>query len=237
MGLKLVFVDLDDSLVRSLRRARGPSARVGYIDDNGKAAGVQSVAEAHLFDWLTSDSVVIPVTARGLSSFARIELPFAAEAICCNGGAILDQKGHIDPHWHAQIRTLLAPHQPDLIGIQDAVAQIASRLGHPIRQRIVSVHDVGIFLNIKHTSRSSTGLCAVVDRLSVPEGWRIICHDHAAAITPPALDKSLAVRALIEQYAPELVIGLGDSRSDVGFLSLCDFAMLPTSSTLFELLK
>lgn len=237
MGLKLVFVDLDDSLFRSLRKARGQPGRLGYVDEHGEAAGVQSAAQSRLFDWLARDSVVIPVTARSLSSFARVQLPFTAEAICCNGGAITNTTGETDSSWHEQICTLVAPHQRLLAQLEQASLDIASQLGHALRHRIVHVGEVGVFLNIKHAGRSGAALSTIVDQLSVPSGWRIICHDHSAAITPPGLDKSLAVSHLIERYSPELVIGLGDSRSDVGFLSLCDFAMLPTTSKLFELLK
>ena len=35
---------------------------------------------------------------------------------------------------------------------------------------------------------------------------------------------------------PDLKIGIGDAQSDFGFMDLCDFAMMPTESQLWEAL-
>ena len=63
--------------------------------------------------------------------------------------------------------------------------------------------------------------------------------DRDLAVIPCFIKKEYAVSYLLEHHYPnkELSIGIGDHANDLSFMSCCDFAMLPTDSTLMKLIQ
>ncbi|MBS2005343.1 MAG: trehalose phosphatase, partial [Cyanobacteria bacterium SZAS LIN-5] len=58
------------------------------------------------------------------------------------------------------------------------------------------------------------------------------------ALLPPFLSKERAVEYFLRELAPphDCLIGIGDSRSDLGFMALCDYVVTPTRSQIFAML-
>jgi hypothetical protein len=59
-------------------------------------------------------------------------------------------------------------------------------------------------------------------------------------VQPPFLRKGLALKFLLEEVLvekPAFTVGMGDSIDDGGFLGICDFAMMPTGSQIFGLIR
>ena len=67
-------------------------------------------------------------------------------------------------------------------------------------------------------------------------------NDNNLAIVPRCLEKKRAVKYMIDylrqRWGEEiLTIGFGDSRSDLGFMSCCDYALSPNNGQLMTLIR
>lgn len=234
----LILADLDDSLFQTRGKCGDwPDAQLRPMSrlEDGSPSGFATPPQQALLAWLAQGEVV-PVTARSRAVLARVDIA-QAPAICANGGCILTAEGAPDPVWHdhlvkaAQATRAPAALYPILTG---GLSQIA------FRHWVVSEGGLDLYIVIK----SNTGDIPALDAVSqacaahLPPGWRIHANGNNLAFLPPWLNKRAAVRHLLETVradTPErLVIGLGDSWSDAGFLDLADIAMVPTQGQLWQ---
>lgn len=238
----LIFLDLDDTIFSSARRTEGagPEARhrVGYLDEGGEPGGYCSARQWALIQWLQGSGVVIPVTARRLNALSRVQIPFHHGAVCCGGGVMLTPGGRRDLAWAKEMGEALAPHQAALQALRVGCGRRAEALRLSVRCRLVGDQaGTEMYLGLKARDREPATLMRLLDAVEIPEGWHVHRHGHSAALAPPPLCKEAAVARLIERWRPALTVGVGDSSADRGFMALCDVAMTPTGSDLFQALQ
>lgn len=233
----LILTDLDDTLFQTARKCPeggGPLAVMSTLAD-GSDSGFATARQQRLLAWLEACEIV-PVTARSRDVLARVNIR-QAPAICSNGGCILGADGAPDLDWQEQLEAQARAAEPvsavyrQIVGNLDAAAfrhWIAGELGLDHYIVVKSNHDDGAALEAIHAQ--SEGI--------KPAGWRIHRNGNNLAILPPWLNKRHAASYLIDKVRSSspnrLVIGLGDSHSDVGFMDLCDYAMTPTTSQLWQ---
>lgn len=233
--------DLDDMLIQSGRKSLPTDKAVCFHD--GQPVSFMSKPQLALFTWLTQSTRLIPCTGRTVESFKTIELPFTDHAICSFGGVILDRQGAVIQAWNDHITACAAEHESELRRVH---AQITDLLGrqHPELQ-IKLRQDAGntLYLNIKDPLRRDDVIELLPWQLEgiVQEdrGWWMHMNGRNLAICPPFLGKDKAVAWFIENLAGEYdcVFGLGDSMSDLPFMGLANFALMPTQSQAFRCLK
>ena len=228
------LVDLDDSLFRSKRRAEpGQLGEPATVDKTGEPYSYASLPQQTLFRLLQTVDRVIPVTARPTESFKRVTLPFKDIAICTMGASYLRPDGTPDPEWHAKTVVQLAPHQGELHRMSERLKS------HEVRVRTVSERGCPIYISVRLFELTGPPLAALQATIGehLPPGWRRYQHRDQITLLPPGISKRAAVQRLIEGERPDLLIGLGDTWADLGFLDLCDLALTPTSGQLFSALK
>jgi hypothetical protein len=192
-----------------------------------------------LFGILKAAGVLVPATARNLESFRRVSLPFTDGAILDFGGLILGPDGGPDLEWLDATSRAAADALPMLERAAELAALAASREGLDARARLVGDMGTSFYMVAKSPSGDLAGLETVKAALEGELGGRarIWMNGNNLAVLPPDLDKGPAVARFMERHLPwpaeeTLAVGLGDSLSDLGFLTECDYMVLPRSSQL-----
>ena len=234
----LILADLDDSLFQTRPKCGDwPEESLRQMSRlaDGAPSGYATPPQQALMAWLAHGEVV-PVTARSREVLARVDIA-QAPAICANGGCILTADGTPDAAWHrlleaeAQASTAPTALYPELT---------SGLCGEAYRHWLVSEDGLDLYIVIKSNHGDVPALTALAEALAarLPQAWRIHANGNNLAFLPPWLSKRAAVRYMLEQVrrdTPErLVLGIGDSWSDAGFLDLTDMAMIPTQAQLWQ---
>ncbi|WP_017665901.1 hypothetical protein [Porphyrobacter sp. AAP82] len=233
----LILADLDDSLFQTRPKcgdwAEGDLRLMSRLAD-GTPSGFATPPQQALLGWLAHGELV-PVTARARDVLARVDIA-QAPAICANGGCILMAGGSPDPVWHAR----LAAEAQRAEAPAALYPALTCGLGAEYRHWMVSEDGLDLYLVIKSNTGDVPALTALAESLTprLPQGWRIHANGNNLAFLPPWLSKRAAVRYYLEAVRAltpgRLVIAIGDSWSDAGFLDLADMAMIPTQAQLWQ---
>lgn len=234
----IVFTDLDDTICQN-------SARVAEADREGLVSVSRSsarntsmtVKQQNLIRWLARTTELIPVTARGVVDFSDLDIDFGGSChrIVANGAVILDRNGHHDEEWSRTMAMEMAPYQrqfSEIVGMIKASVNI-SRLG--FKTEVTSENGMSISALCfapDSGSENSDALSAIKEAVD-NRGWHSHLNGRTLAFTPPPVSKRRAVEHLLGRMANvghRPVIGMGDSLSDLPFMSQCDFLSIPRAS-------
>lgn len=233
----LAFVDLDDTLFQTHRKQQPTTHhKLATTDKNGQPLSYMRPKQQIFVNWLLSSAETIPVTARSVEALQRVHIPFQHGAICSHGGTIISPDQQLDMEWLdiqqqsvAQLKTLLDD-------LPNALHDYAQSLGS-IRTWTVEENDLKIYTVAKQNHPEELFLDQLVQRL--PQTVLDQCYVHIngnnLAIIPKHVSKQKAVEFFIQKYDPQFeraIIGWGDSLSDAGFLSCCDWFGMPKNSQL-----
>ncbi|MGQ3049523.1 MAG: hypothetical protein ACT6Q8_06250 [Niveispirillum sp.] len=239
-----VFVDLDDTLFNSDRKAGPDRSRVAAVDRQGAPLSFQSARqERFMSQVLGSGAVTVPTTGRNEAAFRRVSLGLAYKhAICSFGGLLIGPDGRPEPRWHSVISDGVRRERSSLEGIVAEVARIAAALGADVRHSVVSDAGLGLYVSVKHNAHEHDSLAGVADELGrgLPDGWYLHLNGNNLAVMPGFLGKANAVRWYLENVGMDatLTLGVGDSFTDLPFMALCDYAIMPTAhSQVFDAVK
>lgn len=238
---RVVFVDLDDTLFQTQRK--NPHAdRLAAVDRDGKPLSFRCGRQEAFLDWLAKDALVVPVTGRSVDAFRRVTIPFHGHAVCSFGGVILDSDGNPDPEWLGLMAEAAAGTAGTMDILLGTVADAAAGHRVDVRHRIIRDAGLPLYISVKHNAGDGveTARLAAAVSPAVPEGWTLHLNGNNMALLPPFLGKAAAVSFLLERFVgggPVLTIGVGDSLTDVGFMSLCDFAVAPAKSQIVSVLS
>ncbi|MEY6430797.1 hypothetical protein ABC977_00060 [Thioalkalicoccus limnaeus] len=228
-----LFVDLDDSLLQTREKCPTGPLTLAAHDRDGQPLSFHTPAQATLLG-LLEGVPLIPVTGRNLTALRRVVSPrFASYRITSHGALVLGPDERPLPSWETQIDAQAAVWGPRLSAVA-AVAEDAIReAGVAVRARVIEDLGFPVYLSLKGPEAD---LLALAERLAPhwPDG-RLHHNHHNLALLPPYADKAAAVRHLIDAITsispvPPLFIGLGDSLTDLPFLRLCNFALVPRDS-------
>ncbi|MES0335219.1 MAG: hypothetical protein SFH39_02505 [Candidatus Magnetobacterium sp. LHC-1] len=230
----IVFLDLDDTIFQTLRKnPQGihPATGTSFMTD----------AQRHFLDiFLSADGVmVVPVTARDATQYDRTFLS-RHQRITVSAlyyGGLITTHGLPDREWSEHMKSLYQPLTPS---VRDTYERVA-RLINGSCFKIYNVDDY--YVTLKHTNTSDASyldmLSALVRQLEgVVEGggYNICRNDNNVSLVPTFLDKKHAIDYLVQRYQPALTIGVGDSISDLGFMTHCHYGIFPGRSQIGTLL-
>lgn len=244
-----IFLDLDDTLFQTLRKCTPDTDSAtlqvrAYLPD-GTPNSFATRKQQWLWQWLAKGFRIVPVTARDVQAFYRVNLPFQEEAVLNHGAVILDKQGEVDTLWMDRMQQELPAYQEKLFVIWEAI-EAYCRLHKGYKPRLVTDFGITWYGVIKHKDGTEATLKKLLDKLVKPHPhildgslyWHI--NGNNLAVLPRIITKESAVSYLLEgyqqQHADILTFGAGDSRTDAPFLALCDYALIPKNTQLFNTL-
>lgn len=235
---KIIYLtDLDDTLFTSRRKVTGPVGDPVTTANNGHHSYMSAAQEA-LLDMMRGSGEVIPVTARSSDAFARVHLDFGTRrAILSNGAVILDGQGSPDPVWLEHTSGIGRAVEGQMTEMRGTIQE---EYGKSVRSWIVEEHGAPVYLcakmNIDDPERISVALAEMwsllMERFDL-SGFQHHVNGNNLSLTPMGISKRAACEHLISQLEDRsgtLLVGAGDSLTDLPFMGLCDIMMTPSAS-------
>ncbi|MDR2076936.1 MAG: hypothetical protein LBP61_08430 [Desulfovibrio sp.] len=238
----VVFTDLDDTLFQAGRKCGPGKLHPITLTKDGLAGSFCTSGQRALLELLLENAAVIPVTARSSNAFKRVQIPFAHGAIVSFGGVILRPDGKIDAAWRRRMAGQCAGAASLLAFLLKTAEDLISGKSLACKARILSDDGLDFYLLVKPDPCHPEDLTALKEGLDSALGTldvRIHHSNDSLALLPPFLGKAAAVSYFQETYVTPamedpLLIGAGDSFSDLGFLRQCAYMLLPSASQLAE---
>jgi len=237
---KYLFADLDDTLFQSRRKCPDDAhlTPVAYLKD-GTAHSFSTESQCAFLAFLQREMAVVPVTARNHDAFKRVRLKFEHGAVVNYGGVILRADGTPDEAWLARSRWHARGTLAALDTVQNALRSFSDQERLAVSVRIVEDFSVPFYV----CAKSEEGDETAIDHLE--SAVYSYCQEHFRdlsvhrngnnlSILPNWLDKKHAVEHLVlrfrKAHGEVLTFGMGDSLSDLAFMSACDYALVPQAS-------
>ena len=238
--LVVVFADVDDTLITTTRECPAGGGEAVALDSKGEICGFLTAKQAMFVKWLSAGALIVPTTARTTCAHKRIKLPFASHAIVSFGGVILTPDGVPEPRWHEHMVVVSATHHDTLQTLLALMQRTSIEKHMDARSRITTDCGLPLFLSVKHNQQNLGELNCLKDTLkaALPPGWQLHANGNFLGALPPGIGKEHAVRWFLEYLAEPgaFTIGMGDSLTDLPFMSLCDLALMPSASQNFSTL-
>lgn len=245
---KFLFADLDDTLFQSHRKL-APGAgweALAHLRD-GQPISYASPQQQALLAFLLQETTLIPVTARNHDAFARVRIPFPAQAIINYGGIILEADGTPAAEWLAASKLAAAQATDSLRQGITALTRENDALGGDAKIRLITDFDIPFYVVAKSASNDIALIAALyrycqeaVAAGELPE-MKLHNNHNNLAMLPPWLDKQNAVSHLRQRYeasyGPILTFGMGDSLIDLNFMRACDYQIIPSGSQIADSLE
>jgi hydroxymethylpyrimidine pyrophosphatase-like HAD family hydrolase len=233
----LVLVDLDDNLFQTARKMSEKPIHIASRTEIGEPSGYMTATQKQLVTWLLHSADVVPITARSIEAFRRVEIPFKGLAVCSHGGVILTPDKKPDYLWQELINQMLAPYQERLKFISNQALEIGCELGHSLRGWVVEELGTVFYAVTKDNNSSESALsellAAMMERDLIGDMY-VHLNGNNLAFLPKELNKKFAAQEIIkrdkEDNGERPIIGLGDSISDIGFMQECHFWGAPANS-------
>jgi hydroxymethylpyrimidine pyrophosphatase-like HAD family hydrolase len=237
----VTFSDLDDTLFQSSRKCQEVAGHKVAAVLPGGEVGAYSTPQQQALISLLNNSYFIPVTGRRTESLSRIQVSFNSYKITSHGAIILNSENVLHPAW----RLVLDEEEPQwcdrMLRLKSEVEQYVKQNGLELRVRVINDKGYACYICVKgeasHLQKLHVGVGAISS-----EGFIVHVNNRNLAYMPPYTSKQRAVtflKQVLKTETKELItfIGLGDSLSDAGFLSICDFQIIPSNSQIAETLK
>jgi len=231
----IALTDFDDTLFQTRRKCPDDVVLTPLaFGADGAPLGYATPAQLTLVRWLEATTLLVAVTARSTDALARCRVGWR-HAVAAHGGVVLRGDGTVDTGW-----SIGGAAAADLAALQTRVEADAAALAIGIRARIIAESGRPLYLVVKHARPDGDDpalhracAAAIAD---LPTGWTLHVNGNNVAFLPPGLGKAAAVAWLLPQlraaYPGVPAIGIGDSLTDAGFMSLADFAMVPARSAM-----
>lgn len=242
----VVLIDIDDNCCHTTAKFRkyvGDETQLGtpvVFDPSGKPLSFQSAAQKAMLDWLKSSANLVPVTGRSRQKYLQVNLGFSGYAIVSFGALILQPDGTPEPGWFAIIAEAAAAQKDNIQAVFAGTKAAAAGISEHLDVTIISDEGLDLLIKVQHKQGNNEELAALAAPLAalLPAGWTLHNNEGQLAAYPPFLGKEGACTYFLENLAGkvDLVIGSGDSLTDVGFMGLCHVMLAPTQSQIFKTL-
>lgn len=237
----IVFSDLDDTLFYAHRKCLDLSGHKAATALSSGEVGAYSTPQQQALISLFNNSVLIPVTGRRMDSLNRVLMDFQGYKIASHGAIVINHQNKLDPTW----RLILDKEEP----------QWRNRMGQLKRQLELDIErlDIEVHVRIVIDQGYACYVCVKGDPLYLKllinktdkqgtEGFIVHANDRNLAFLPPYASKRRAVDFLKQVFNNEnnahiTFFGFGDSLSDTGFMSICDFQIIPSNSQIAEVIR
>ncbi len=242
-AMHYLFVDLDDTLFQSHRKcASGENLMPIAHAPDGTPNGFMTQRQQKVFSLLSSSMTMIPVTARNHNAFQRVSIGVTPYAIIDFGAVILNTHGHPDMDWLERSRGMVRESRSWMESLKGEIDELIQSAQLNAICRMIHDFETPFYLVVKYRDGDERALDRI--RLEVVDQW-VLDHPNLAvvhvngnnlAVLPVGLDKRHAVLHIQDRLRAggESVTtwGMGDSLSDLGFMSCCDYSIVPARTQL-----
>ena len=231
-----VFTDIDDTLMATGRKVPVYDRKaLGAKGKDGLPLSYCDPAHMALISALTSLSTepMVAVTARSADGLRRVELTVNAQAVVDFGATVLDENGQPDPAWYA----ILAARQDR--ELEAEIERFSRELMRKYKELLpewrrtpASLAFVNFRLKQDEHLNLLTDVRNQLDYAGITRKVLLHVTDHDVALLPKYINKGDAVRYLITKngWDTDVLIGCGDSMSDLSFMQSMNLAVLPGNS-------
>lgn len=242
MTTTLFLTDLDDTLFRSLHKHASTKGLTQVTTALNDRHGFSAPHENRLLETAKASGLVIPVTARSREAFDRVDLSFGTKrAVLSNGAVVLDENGDPDAGWASQMSYIGHESSHDMRGM---MCMIREEFADAVRTWIVEENDAPAYLCMKVNGNPdeneagrviSEAGAVLMEHFDLSEFQHHV-NGNNLSLTPAGISKKAAVEHLVKSLdnRPELIIGIGDSLTDLPFMGVCDFMMTPSGSQISQ---
>jgi hydroxymethylpyrimidine pyrophosphatase-like HAD family hydrolase len=242
-----LFTDLDDTLFNSVSGEITDHFMPATVDSNGKIYAYSSIQQQKFLDVMVkSNAIIIPVTGRRSSSFLNCKLDIVVNSqysVVSHGAIILNHKHELLDEWLVFIEQKfnLKRWQNALTILYEKLSNHSQVLDNGVRVRLIVDKGITVYICLKinkehyHQDKSAN----VRHFLSsiLPSDMLLHANGRNFAILPPYAQKKMAVDFLKQTIGVgilDTVFGMGDSHSDLPFMSDSDFLIVPNRAQIFE---
>lgn len=244
----LYVVDIDDNLGQTLNKCPpGQTPLVPMsIDRAGKPLCFMTPKQQAMFKHLSATGCLLPCTGRNREKFNRVVVAFNGYAIVAYGGAIIQPDGNFEPGWRTFVQSEAAGIKGDLVRLHDSAKALVDLLGYKMDIDLLGEDfEEGQTTHLYAEAKLRGGDDSQFAHLQrvwqdvQPAGWKLHRNGHTMASMPSFLGKAPALRYFLQHINPDcaFTVGMGDSTTDGDFMSLCDYALMPVRSQIFDLLR
>ncbi|HMY54158.1 MAG TPA: hypothetical protein PKN86_02530 [Candidatus Obscuribacter sp.] len=239
----LVFADIDDNFCHTTGKFRkyvGDESlgEACVIDPAGKALSYRSAAQTAYLNWLMDSANVVPVTGRSREKFLQVQLGFSGHAIVSFGGLILLADGTPEPGWYNIIKEAAALEADAIKALLAQAKAQAASMDSALNVTLITDEGLDLLVKVQHKEGKNDVLAAMGNGMAeyLPSGWTLHNNEGQLCAYPPFLGKEKACAYYLEHLAApySLLIGSGDSLTDLGFIGLCDVMVAPVNSQIFR---
>lgn len=234
----LALCDLDGTFVQTSRHiAESVPTNLVYTSNTGKEL-VMTNKQLNLFNFLNSNGIVIPVTARTLDSLLRLQshMSFKHEKICCHGARIYDKDNFLNRDYDTYLSNMFKDVQDQFAEVMDVLA-LCKNNGVLSNLKYAAIKNNDVILNIEAQAETDNHASIVAHNIKSHNLLNMVVAKNGKSLSITAFTdsyKQLACQYLIAnnpEYQNLPTLGFGDSISDLSFMGACDFAVVPTQSS------
>ena len=230
----VIFLDLDDTILQTASKCPPDQALTpAAFNRAGEVLSFMTSAQQRLVAFWRDQATVIPVTGRTNSALARVAIPFDSWRITDHGAVIRQPDGSLPIWWHDEIQPLLNAARRSL---EKAATWLnANAMVGGYRVSMHALDDCLTYISVK-ADEDGTALARLQAQLAetgLPPELTLHCNGNNLALMVKGAQKHDAVRRVtveLKRNGPLVTIGAGDSLTDLPFMQICDFALVPKSS-------
>ena len=228
------FTDLDDTLFYSRRKlSDGEPCRVAALLPDGQPGAFSDGRQQMLFSLIGQYSI-IPVTGRRTDSLQRVQLPFSSFKIASHGAIVLDADNQLYQSWQRMLDNEEPAWRSRICELAQCISRFAANAGLDLRVRVIEDHGYACYVCIKGRDDHLKQVIDAQELCTPSNGFYRHINERNLAYMPPYASKRNAVAFLKKEISKAskttTFFGIGDSISDAGFMSECDFQIIPSNS-------
>lgn len=227
----VIFTDLDDTLIQTRRKIPvGANTSLGATDREGNPLSFFTQSQKKLLDLFSyGDAIIIPVTGRNTEALNRVLYDFDNFRAVSHGAVVLKNNNTVCCRWLSEIEPHLNKWPELLNRCNEEIEEIINYYQLDARTRVIIDNDIPSYISVKG---QEDALRVIGQHNGLRKSFSMHENGRNHAILPPYASKKKAVEYIMKQLnvdANDLVIGLGDSLSDLDFMQSCQFSMIPVN--------
>jgi HAD superfamily hydrolase (TIGR01484 family) len=232
MARTVIFTDLDDTLIQTQGKVPEHALTLlGATDKNGYPLSFFTQSQKMMLGLFEkSGAIIIPVTGRNTDALNRVVYEFDNYRAVSHGAVVLKDKELICDNWLNEIGKELDEWRELMQICNLEIQQTIDSNQLDARTRVIIDQNVPAYISIKG---KEDALSFIKGNNRFGDKFRRHENGRNHALLPPYASKKKAVEYIMKRLeldVNDLIVGVGDSLSDLEFMQSCQFAMLPNNS-------
>ena len=226
-----VFSDLDDTLIQTAGKLPdGVKSEVAAYDRNGDSLSYFSSHQKVLLNlFARAGATIIPVTGRTKEALERVNYLFKSYSAVSHGAAVLKPDSSVCEYWLELIRQEKKDWPQALERVNELMQRSIRKSNLDAQTRVIIDQGIHAYVSVKGTK----GALDALESIGRDTSLRLHRNGRNLALLPAYTSKKRAVehiKNLLEIKPDDLVLGMGDSLTDLPFMRLCQFGIFPAGS-------